>query len=145
MHGLPKSDFSFSYKPSLTTLFRFSALTFNGHHIHLDKDYAQVSEGYPGLYFRTHSSVRIHHVFRTERLVHGPLTALMLLETLLFHHPELQLQTFSYRARNPIVVNRTCTIYGSFTGENHVDVWCEDVAGVVGMTGRISFVSRGVL
>lgn len=46
--GLPKPDFSFTYKPSLTTLFRFSALTFNGHHIHLDKDYAQNSEGYPG-------------------------------------------------------------------------------------------------
>lgn len=46
--GLPKPDFSFTYKPSLTTLFRFSALTFNGHHIHLDKDYAQDSEGYPG-------------------------------------------------------------------------------------------------
>lgn len=46
--GLPTPDFSFTYKPSLTTLFRFSALTFNGHHIHLDKDYAQHSEGYPG-------------------------------------------------------------------------------------------------
>jgi len=45
---LPKFEFSFSYTPSLTTLFRFSALTFNGHHIHLDKDYAQKVEGYPG-------------------------------------------------------------------------------------------------
>lgn len=46
--ALPKPDFSFTYKPSSTTLFRFSALTFNGHHIHLDKDFAQKSEGYPG-------------------------------------------------------------------------------------------------
>ena len=39
--------FDLEYTPSATTLFRFSALTFNGHHIHLDKDYAR-SEGYPG-------------------------------------------------------------------------------------------------
>jgi hydroxyacyl-ACP dehydratase HTD2-like protein with hotdog domain len=42
------SDFSFVYTPSATTLFRFSALTFNGHHIHLDRDYAQQIEGHPG-------------------------------------------------------------------------------------------------
>lgn len=42
------SEFSFRYTPTATTLFRFSALTFNGHHIHLDKDYAQKEEGYPG-------------------------------------------------------------------------------------------------
>ncbi|KAL4067978.1 hypothetical protein J3A83DRAFT_3785394 [Scleroderma citrinum] len=126
VHGQPKPDFSISYKPSLTTLFRFSTLTFNGH-IHLDKDYAQNTEGYP------------------ERLVHGPLTALMLLEVLLFHYPGLQLHAFSYRAHNPDIVNRTCTIHGSFTGENQADVWCEDAAGVVGMTGNISFASKGVL
>lgn len=39
--------FCLEYTPSATTLFRYSALTFNGHHIHLDKDYAH-SEGYPG-------------------------------------------------------------------------------------------------
>ena len=46
--GLPRPDFTFDYFPSPTTLFRFSALTFNGHYIHLDKEYAQKSEGYPG-------------------------------------------------------------------------------------------------
>lgn len=47
--NLPTSvDFCLNYTPSLTTLFRFSALTFNGHHIHLDKDYAQKKEGYSG-------------------------------------------------------------------------------------------------
>lgn len=42
------ADFSFKFTPSLTTLFRFSALTFNAHHIHLDKDYATKVEAYPG-------------------------------------------------------------------------------------------------
>lgn len=46
--GLPRPDFTFEYLPTPTTLFRFSALTFNGHYIHLDKEYARKSEGYPG-------------------------------------------------------------------------------------------------
>jgi len=98
------------------------------------------------MYFGTRQeSVRIYQVFQTERLVHGPLTALMLLEGLLFHHPGLQLQSFSYRARNPLIVNRTCTIYGSFVGEDQVDVWCEDLDGAVGMTGRVNFAFQRVL
>ncbi len=43
-------------------LFRFSALTFNAHRIHYDRDYATRQEGYPGL------------------VVHGPLTAMLLLQ-----------------------------------------------------------------
>ena len=95
--------------------------------------------------FCSQASVCIYHVFQTERLVHGPLTALMLLEALLFHRPGLQLQSFSYRARNPLIVNRTCTIYGSFSEEDQIDVWCEDIDGVVGMTGRVNFASQGAL
>ncbi|KAI9574233.1 hypothetical protein HD554DRAFT_2181359 [Boletus coccyginus] len=119
--GLPRPDFSFTYRPSLTTLFRFSALTFNGHHIHLDKDYAQHSEGY------------------AERLVHGPLTALMLLEVLQFYKPGLQLHAFEYRARNPVIVNCNSIIYGALTNENKADMWCADDDGVVGMTGSVTF------
>lgn len=44
-------DFSFEYTPSITTLFRFSALTFNAHRIHLDQKHAQQHEGYPGRSF----------------------------------------------------------------------------------------------
>ena len=47
MTAMPMPDFSLRYVPSPTTLFRFSALTFNGHFIHLDKDYA-LQEGYSG-------------------------------------------------------------------------------------------------
>lgn len=138
MTGLPKPDFSFTYRPSLTTLFRFSALTFNGHHIHLDKDYAQNSEGYPGASCEACRESR-HLTLFAERLVHGPLTALMLLEVLQFHKPGLQLRAFEYRARNPVIVNRNSTIHGSLTGENKADVWCTDDDGVVGMTGSVTF------
>ena len=43
-------------------LFRYSALTFNGHRIHYDRDYVTKVEGYPGLIF------------------HGPLQAALLVE-----------------------------------------------------------------
>lgn len=46
---IPESDFAFSYVPTDTTLFRFSALTFNAHRIHLDKEYAQNVEGLQGM------------------------------------------------------------------------------------------------
>ena len=50
-------------------LFRFSALTYNGHRIHYDQPYATAVEGYPGL------------------VVHGPLLALLALELPRRHAP----------------------------------------------------------
>jgi len=47
--------------PDTRLLFRFSALTFNAHRIHYDREYARLEEGYPGL------------------VVHGPLLAMQLL------------------------------------------------------------------
>jgi hydroxyacyl-ACP dehydratase HTD2-like protein with hotdog domain len=72
-----------------------------------------------------------------ERLVHGPLTALMLLETAVFHNPGLQLTSFEYRARNPMIVKRAMTIHGSWTDKNIIKLWCVDENGVVGMTGTV--------
>ncbi|TRM56219.1 hypothetical protein BD626DRAFT_520401 [Schizophyllum amplum] len=115
---LPAPEFSFEYCPTATTLFRFSALTFNAHHIHLDKEYAR-AEGYK------------------DRLVHGPLTALMLLETLAYNFPAAQPAYFEYRARNPLVVGRACTIFGAWNDERTALLWCVDENGVVGMTGTI--------
>jgi len=120
VRDLPPSDFSLKFTPSPTTLFRFSALTFNGHHIHLDRDYAQKTEGYP------------------ERLVHAPLTALMLLETLAFYHPKVQMKSFEYRALNPVVVNHELTFHGSRSGLEMI-LWVQDQAGTVGMRGKVSF------
>ncbi|KAF7440537.1 hypothetical protein PC9H_000883 [Pleurotus ostreatus] len=116
-------DFSFSYTPTPTTLFRFSALTFNGHHIHLDKEYARSEEGYP------------------ERLVHGPLTALMLLESLGFSgEKDAQLRSLAYRAQNPLFVNSELTLAGSWENAKTAKVWCVNQDGVVGMTGTVECV-----
>ncbi|KAF9265424.1 hypothetical protein L218DRAFT_923616 [Marasmius fiardii PR-910] len=113
-------DILFKYTPTLTTLFRFSAITWNAHHIHLDKDYAVNHEGYP------------------ERLVHGPLTALMLLETLVYHFPRARLMQFDYRAQNPLIVGRPLVINGHQLDRDTFFLWCEDeLDGTVGMTGQV--------
>lgn len=78
-----------------------------------------------------------------ERLVHGPLTALMLLDATIYHHPELKLKTFEYRALNPLVVNRAVTIHGAWEKDSEplndkaLLVWAIDDQDVVGMSGRI--------
>ena len=65
-----------------TQLFRYSALTFNGHRIHYDRDYARNVEGYPGL------------------VVHGPLLAQYLM---LMAERELGgLARFEFRATAPL-------------------------------------------
>src|SRR5260221_435201 len=74
----------------------------------------------------------------TERLVHGPLTALMLLETLVYHHPEVQMKSFEYRALNPVVVDHELTFHGSKSGSNEKKLLVQDEDGVVGMKGVVS-------
>ncbi|KAL5489912.1 hypothetical protein ACEPAI_4744 [Sanghuangporus weigelae] len=121
--GLPKPQFTFSWTPTPTSLFRFSALTWNGHLIHLDPSYAREVEGYP------------------ERLVHGPLTALMLSEALFHEGYYGNINSFVYRAYNPVLVGRRQHLRGAFSEEkDSVTLWAEDDEGVVGMTARVDLV-----
>jgi 3-methylfumaryl-CoA hydratase len=64
-------------------LFRFSALTYNGHRIHYDRPYATQAEGYPDL------------------VVHGPLLALLALELPRILSPEQRVRSFAYRLVRP--------------------------------------------
>ena len=72
-----------------TLLFRYSALTFNGHKIHYDLDYAREVEGYRGL------------------VVHGPLLAQMLM---LMAAKRAPLEYFSFRATSPLMHFETATL-----------------------------------
>ncbi len=69
--------------PDDVLLFRYSALTFNGHRIHYDRRYVTEVEGYPGL------------------IVHGPLIATLLTDLLRRHAPEREVATFAFRAVRP--------------------------------------------
>jgi 3-methylfumaryl-CoA hydratase len=70
--------------PDSVLLFRFSALTFNAHRIHYDRDYAVEVEAYPGL------------------VVHGPLTAMLLMDHHLRAHPRSNVARYEFRAQSPL-------------------------------------------
>jgi 3-methylfumaryl-CoA hydratase len=81
---IPPADGEWAIEVSPTLLFRFSALTYNAHRIHYDRDYARDVEGYPGL------------------LTHGPLQALTMAEAARaagWHDGDL---SFDYRLLSPL-------------------------------------------
>ena len=82
-----------TFLPTPITLFRFSALTHNAHRIHYDHAYATEVEGYPGL------------------VVHGPLTALLLLDAA-GRHGAAPVTRFRYRALAPLFVDRAIELVG---------------------------------
>jgi 3-methylfumaryl-CoA hydratase len=71
--------------PSEPLLFRYSALTFNSHRIHYDLPYATQEEGYRGL------------------VVHGPLTATLLLDLAQRHVGDNALTHFNFRGTSPAI------------------------------------------
>lgn len=94
----PGSQTSRTCVPTSTMLFRYSALTFNGHRIHYDADYCREVEGYPNL------------------VVHGPLIA-----TLLAGFAEetagRPLRGFGYRALSPAFLGATLTLHANVQSE----------------------------
>ena len=107
-----------SYSVTTTDLFRYSALTFNGHRIHYDLDYAVAIEGYPGL------------------VVHGPLMALRLME---LATDELgPLGQFRFRARAPVFHTEGFEACGRRT-EAGMDLWIRVEDGRLAMDAEATF------
>lgn len=104
------ADFSAVVTPSEVMLFRYSALTFNGHRIHYDREYARDVEGYPSLVF------------------HGPLTATLLAELAVSQTGEA-LSTFTFRGVAPLFDDQPFTISGTRNG-NDVRLWAAGPSGV---------------
>ena len=90
------------------SLFRYSALTFNGHRIHYDRDYVTGQEGYPGL------------------VVHGPLLATLLVDLWLEFQAEAHLRRFTYQAQHPVFDGRPFTACGSRTAPDRTELWIAD-------------------
>lgn len=123
----PAPEWSETFLPTTVTLFQFSALTYNGHRIHYDHPYVTRQEGYPGL------------------LVHGPLTALLLLDAARRHSPR-PVRQFRYRALAPLFVDQPIVLAGqaapapaaeSGSPKEHV-VQALAPSGVVAMRGWVS-------
>ena len=85
-------DVTETVTPSEVMLFRYSALTFNGHRIHYDRDYARDVEGHEGL------------------VVHGPLIATLLADLALQFTPGRALKGFAFRAVSPCFDDQPITL-----------------------------------
>jgi 3-methylfumaryl-CoA hydratase len=95
-------------RPDPVLLFRYSALTFNGHRIHYDHPYVTTVEGYPGL------------------IVHGPLIATLLLDLVGREAPAARLRYFSFRAKSPLFDTASFHVNGLPAGDGgDVRLWAD--------------------
>jgi len=101
--------------PDELLLFQFSALTGNAHRIHYDWPYATGREGYPGL------------------VVHGPLTAILLLDLLRRAFPGRDVATFECRAQRALFCNQPIALCISAEAAGTVELWAEDASGFIAM------------
>jgi len=102
--------------PDPVLLFRYSALTFNGHRIHYDRSYATQEEGYPGL------------------VVHGPLIATLLADLVRRHMPDARLRAFDFRAARPTFDLHPFRLNGQPSADGKtVRLWANDHEGFLTM------------
>lgn len=113
-----EAQVSRSITPASTLLFRYSALTFNAHRIHYDRDYATKEEGYPGL------------------VVHGPLLATLLVDHFRRHKPAARIRTLDFRARRPVYDLAPFTV-NLVDKPGGADVWAADADGYVAMAAEV--------
>ena len=111
------SDWMRTVHPDDVLLFRYSALTANGHRIHYDLDYVTREEGYPGL------------------IVHGPLQATWLADIVRQYRPGARIARFSYRGRRPAFHQNPITLVG-WEGDQKLRLETRDHEGAVCMSAE---------
>ncbi|HEY5761685.1 MAG TPA: MaoC family dehydratase N-terminal domain-containing protein [Rhodocyclaceae bacterium] len=106
--------------PDDVLLFRYSALTFNGHRIHYDRRYVTEVEGYPGL------------------VVHGPLIATLLLDLLREMMPASDVLRYEFRAVRPLFDTQPFFVCGKpQAGGESVRLWARDSDGWLAMEAMV--------
>ncbi|HLW28939.1 MAG TPA: MaoC family dehydratase N-terminal domain-containing protein [Kiloniellales bacterium] len=106
--------------PDPILLFRYSALTFNGHRIHYDQPYVTGEEGYPGL------------------VVHGPLLATLMVDLARRSVPEKRLLSFQFQAIRPVFCGEKILVGGE-PDDRGADLWVADPEGALCMRGRVNW------
>ncbi|HTI46648.1 MAG TPA: MaoC family dehydratase N-terminal domain-containing protein [Casimicrobiaceae bacterium] len=97
-------------RPDAVLLFRYSALTFNGHRIHYDRSYVTGVEGYPGL------------------VVHGPLMGTLLIDALCREAPGAQVARYAFKALRPVFDTTPFFVCGRRDGASAA-LWIADAHG----------------
>jgi 3-methylfumaryl-CoA hydratase len=108
-------------KPDPVLLFRYSALTFNGHRIHYDREYAIGEEGYPGL------------------VVHGPMIATFLLHEMVHTVPDAIVTGFTFRAVKPIFDTSSFSVCGALERDGVAQLFASDESGALCMSATATF------
>ena len=108
--------------PTPVLLFRFSALTMNSHRIHYDRTYVTETEGYPGL------------------LVHGPLTAVLLLDLFRREKPQATMTGSDIRAMSPLYDIHDFSVGGAPGDDGaSASLWALNHEGALAMTADVTF------
>jgi 3-methylfumaryl-CoA hydratase len=108
--------FSRAIVPDPVLLFRYSALTFNGHRIHYDRTYVTEVEGYPGL------------------IVHGPLIATLLVDLLRREMSGAVLTQFDFKAASPLFDLHPFSVCGRRDADGSVQLWARNHLGQLAMS-----------
>jgi itaconyl-CoA hydratase/mesaconyl-C4 CoA hydratase len=106
------AQWSETITPTPTLLFRYSAVTFNGHRIHYDHPYVTATEGYAGL------------------VVHGPMIATLLLRACVRANPQARVRHFAYRGVRPLTVPTPFDVSGRLLEPGQAQLWAGNEAGV---------------
>jgi 3-methylfumaryl-CoA hydratase len=116
----PPAQHRESHMADSVLLFRYSALTFNGHRIHYDRDYVTRVEGYPGLIF------------------HGPMQAALLVEFAAKLHGGAVPTKFSYRGVQPLFEGSEFSVNANAAGAG-MELWTANSAGQPTMKGTATW------
>lgn len=101
------------------TLFRYSALTFNGHRIHYDRRYAMERENYPGL------------------VVHGPLQATLLLHYAMHLRSGAVPAGFTFRSASPLFDDDPFTLNAAAGTGSSMMLWTARTDGPVATSAEV--------
>jgi 3-methylfumaryl-CoA hydratase len=107
--------------PDPVLLFRFSALTFNGHRIHYDQPYVTGTEGYPGL------------------IVHGPLLGLLQIELARRSNPGKTPASFEFRALSPLFAGAPFIVSARREADGAITTWIANAKGGLAQQGKATF------
>ena len=116
----PVSKHRESHMADPVLLFRYSALTFNGHRIHYDRDYVTKVEGYPGLIF------------------HGPMQAAFIVELAARLHGGTAPKKLSYRGLQPLFEGSEFSVNANDTPAG-MELWIANSAGQPTMKGTATW------